>query len=160
MREQSVEGGGRMAKGKIVRADAGTLTAWAGLSYLMYKDQHSYNEMMQECEHYLRDGSVTGLLYELGGEHVGFVNLSIRQDFADETVRPPMGFIETIFVVEEYRRYGYARELIRAAEEFAAENGCRQLSSDTLIENTASQRFHESCGFKEKGRVVFYVKEI
>jgi len=149
-----------MPKGTIVRADSTTLTAWAGLSYLMYKDNHSYSDMLHECEHYLRKGDLAGFLYLFEGDYVGFVNVSIRQDFADETVRPPMGFIETIFVREDCRRYGFARELIRAAEEYAAVNGCKQLSSDTLVDNYASQRFHENCGFREKGRVVFYVKDI
>jgi aminoglycoside 6'-N-acetyltransferase I len=126
----------------------------------MYKDQHSYSDMLHECENYLRKGDVAGFLYMFEGDCVGFVNVSIRQDFADETVRPPMGFIETIFVREDHRRYGFAKELIRTAEEYAALNGCRQLSSDTLIDNVASQRFHENCGFREKGRVIFYVKDI
>jgi aminoglycoside 6'-N-acetyltransferase I len=149
-----------MPKGKIVRADATTLPAWAGLSYLMYKDTHSYTDMVHECEHYLRGNTVTGFLYFFDDDYVGFINVSIRPDFADSSVRAPMGFIETIFVREDYRRYGFGSELVRAAEQHCAANGCRQLSSDSVIENLGSQRFHTACGFKEKGRAVFYVKEI
>ena len=149
-----------MPKGTIVRADATTLPAWAGLSYLLYKDMHSYTDMVHECEYYLRGDTVAGFLYCLDGDYVGFVNVSIRPDFAEVGVRPPMGFIETIFVREDCRRFGFGRELIRAAEHHCAANGCRRLSSDTLLVNSAGQRFHEACGFREKGRVVFYVKEI
>jgi len=149
-----------MAKGTIIRADATTLPAWAGLSYLMYKDTHSYTDMVHECEHYLRGDTIVGFLYHFEEDYVGFVNVSVRPDYADITVRAPMGFIETIFVREDYRRYGFGRELIRAAEQHCAANGCRQISSDTVIDNIGSQRFHEACGFGVKGRVVFYVKDI
>ena len=149
-----------MPKGQIVRADSTTVTAWAGLSYLMYKDTHSYTDMMHECEYYLRDGTVAGFLYCWKDDYVGFVNVSVRPNFSDPAVRAPMGFIETIFVREDSRRNGFARELIRAAEDYCLQNGCRQLSSDSLIVNYVSHKFHESCGFREKGRVVFYVKEI
>jgi len=149
-----------MPKGVIIRADATTLPAWAGLSYLMYKDTHSYSDMVYECEYYLREGAVAGFLYYYNEDYVGFINVSVRPDYADAGARPPMGFIETVFVRGDCRRLGFARELIRAAEEYCAGLGCRRLSSDALIADAVSQAFHEGCGFREKGRVVFYVKDI
>jgi len=149
-----------MPRGTIVRADATTLPAWAGLSYLMYKDTHSYTDMVHECEHYLRGGAVAGFLYVYQEDYVGFVNVSVRPDTAGSDAKPPIGFIETIFVREDCRRFGFGRELVRAAEQHCAANGCRRLSSDTVIDNVGSQKFHEACGFGEKGRAVFYEKEI
>jgi aminoglycoside 6'-N-acetyltransferase I len=149
-----------MPKGNIIRADATTLPAWAGLSYLMYKDTHSYTDMVRECEHFLQTGAVTGFLYCFQDDYVGFVNVSLRPDTTGAGAKPPAGFVETIFVREDHRRYGFGRELICAAEQYCAANGCRQLSSDTVADNIGSQKFHEACGFGVKGRVIFYAKDI
>ena len=60
----------------------------------------------------------------------------------------------------DWRRRGAARLLCRAVEAWAREQGCRQLASDTEIDNRTGQAMHQALGFAESERVVCYHKRI
>jgi aminoglycoside 6'-N-acetyltransferase I len=51
---------------------------------------------------------------------------------------------------------GIGRKLLRAAEEWARQQGCIEMASDALLENELSQRVHEALGFEEVDRCVRY----
>lgn len=62
-----------------------------------------------------------------------------------------MGYLEGIFVREDCRRQGYARELLAACQAWAAAQGCREFASDCELTNQESYRFHLATGFGEAG---------
>ena len=70
------------------------------------------------------------------------------------------GVLEGIYTVEGARRRGWAARLIAQVQEWAKQQGCSELASDTDIANLDSQRLHAALGFAETELVVFYRKTL
>jgi aminoglycoside 6'-N-acetyltransferase I len=107
-------------------------------------------------------GSPDHALYisEEDNEVIGFIELSLRNDYVEGTFTSPVAYIEAIFVKEQYRKQRVGIALVQQAEEWARKKGCSELASDTEISNIASQNFHRQCGFEEANRIVAFVKTI
>ena len=58
------------------------------------------------------------------------------------------------------RRRGVGTALIRAAEEWARQQGYREFASDARLDNTTSQLAHGALGFIEIERAVLYRKHL
>jgi aminoglycoside 6'-N-acetyltransferase I len=98
------------------------------------------------------------MAYDDAQQPVGLVEASIRIDYVNGTESSPVAFLEGIYVTPSRRRRGFARKLVSAIVEWALANGCREIASDAALENEASHRFHESLGFCETERVVYFRK--
>ena len=83
-----------------------------------------------------------------------------RRDYVEGTQTSPVGYLEGIYVREQYRGRGQARALLRACEDWAAERGCGEFASDCQLENTDSIAFHLGAGFAEANRIVCFVKPL
>jgi len=60
----------------------------------------------------------------------------------------------------ENRRDGVAKALLAHLESVARSAGHREFGSDVLLDNQSSIEMHESLGFEETERVVYFRKEI
>lgn len=100
------------------------------------------------------------MIYDAEHRPVGFIEGSIRSDYVNGTESSPVGFVEGVYVVPEWRRRGVARQLFAAIADWAKARGCRELASDALIDNEASQRAHLALGFRETDRVVYFTKRL
>jgi aminoglycoside 6'-N-acetyltransferase I len=100
------------------------------------------------------------MVYDENRQPVGFIEGSIRGDYVNGTESSPVGFVEGVFVVPAWRRRGIARQLYAAIADWARARGCRELASDALLENEASQRAHRALGFRETERVVYFTREL
>ena len=91
---------------------------------------------------------------------VGFLEVRLRShaDSCDESW--PVGYVEGWFVAEQFRRRGIGAALLRAAEDWARRQGCREMASDAEIENVGSQRAHQALGFVVSGRSVNFRKKL
>lgn len=58
---------------------------------------------------------------------------------------------------ENYRKKGYARELVEDCEKWARKK-CKEFASDCLLENTDSLKFHLAIGFIEVNRIICFKK--
>ena len=94
------------------------------------------------------------------GMPLGFVEASKRVDYVNGTNTSPVAFIEGLYVAAESRRRGVARALIDSVSQWAAREGCRELASDSLIDNTAAHAAHCALGFAETERVVYFCKAL
>lgn len=94
------------------------------------------------------------------GAVIGFVEVDLRSHANGCDPVQPVGFIEGWFVVEAHRRHGVGRRLIAAAEDWARARGCREMASDTQVENESSQRAHQALGYAVVDRCVNYRKEL
>lgn len=144
---------------KIVQADPSTLGEWVRLASRLFTG-HAVGELEEEYAEFLATGKEVGFLCLKDGQAVGFMNVSVRQDYVNGTDGSPVAFLEAIYVLPEFRRRGVARQLIARAEEFARDKGLAQLASDCLEDNTLSQAFHQNSGFREMERVIYFVKDI
>jgi aminoglycoside 6'-N-acetyltransferase I len=100
------------------------------------------------------------IVADVGGDAIGFIEVGLRShaDGCDPT--RPVGFIEGWYVAAEHRGHGFGRALMRAAEQWARDEGCHELASDTWLDNEPSQRAHEALGFEAIDRCVNYRKPL
>ena len=143
----------------IVQANSNTLKEWTDLAVLLFPDS-SFDEELNFHKSILESENEIGLLYQTDGQYVGFMHLSIRNDYVNGTDTSPVLYVEALYVLPEYRAQGIGKEFIKYAEEYAKQRGITQLASDCFIDNTLSENFHKSCGFIEKERVICFVKDV
>ena len=92
------------------------------------------------------------------GRPAGFAEAGLRHDYVNGTESSPVAFLEGIYVAPAFRRTGVARQLVKAVEHWARQQGCNELASDTGITNIPSQKLHGALGFTETQRVVYFRK--
>lgn len=91
---------------------------------------------------------------------VGFVNLSVRNDYVEGATTKAVGYVEGIYVCELNRRNQVAYKLINEGISFFKSLGIKELGSDTEIENEMSQIFHKAIGFHEVSTIKHYIMRI
>ena len=121
---------------------------------------HSPDELREEFEALAEDGDAVCFLKYAGDRPVGFAQCQLRHDYVEGTGSSPVGYLEGIFVLEAYRRCGYAKELLLRCEAWAREQGCSEFASDCELENSDSLRFHLSLGFEEANRIICFRKTL
>jgi aminoglycoside 6'-N-acetyltransferase I len=94
------------------------------------------------------------------GAIVGFIEAGLRSCADGCDMSRPVGYVEGWYVAENYRRTGIGLALLRAAEDWAREQGCTEMASDALLENILSQDAHRAAGFTEVDRAVKYRKTL
>lgn len=94
------------------------------------------------------------------GTLVGFLEVGLRSHADGCDTGQPVGFIEGWFVSAPLRHSGIGTQLMRAAEKWARAQGCLEMASDALIDNTESQRAHEALGFEVVDRCVHFRKSL
>ena len=68
--------------------------------------------------------------------------------------------MEGIFVEEEHRGKGYAKELLSECQKWAKEKGCLEFASDCELDNVTSLNFHIAMGFEEANRIICFTKRL
>ena len=91
---------------------------------------------------------------------VGFAQCQLRRDYVEGTSTSPVGYLEGVFIREEYRHNGYGRELLASCEKWAMEKNCTEFASDCEIDNDVSRQFHLASGFEEANRIICFKKHI
>ena len=99
-------------------------------------------------------------LARAGERHIGFAQCALRHDYVEGTSTSPVGYLEGIYVLEEYRREGVAVGLLTACENWARQSGCKEFASDCELDNTLSLRFHLAVGFEEANRIICFAKKL
>lgn len=94
------------------------------------------------------------------GVLTGFLDVGMRSHADGCDPAQAVGYIEGWFVHEAFRNGGIGKGLMRAAEDWAREHGCREMASDTWIDNQESQRAHEALGFEVVDRCVNFRKAL
>ena len=153
-----------MASGRIRTAVAGDGDALARMRAELWPDspvEEHARELRMILAGQAGAASVLVLVWETnGGTLAGFAETRLRShaDGCDES--RPVGYLEGWFVKEEHRRQGIGAALLRAVEDWARGQGCKEMASDAEIANEVSQRVHEALGFQAGSRVVTYRKSL
>ena len=143
----------------IKKAGNNDLEALAKLAILMWQN-HSITELINEFSEIIQNGkSVFFLKYEYDVP-VGFAQCQLRNDYVEGTKTSPVGYLEGIFVKEQCRHKGYAKELLVECEAWAKENGCSEFASDCEINNIDSFHFHQAMNFVEANRIICFTKAL
>jgi aminoglycoside 6'-N-acetyltransferase I len=90
----------------------------------------------------------------------GFLQVGLRSHADGCDPSQPVGFVEGWFVYENFRNQGMGKALMRAAENWARDHGCKEMASDTWIDRANSQKAHEALGFEIVDRCIKFRKEL
>ena len=92
-------------------------------------ESNTVEELTQEiCDISKENGTI--FLAMVDGCAVGFAQCGLRRDYVEGTDSSPVGYLEGIFVKEEYRKRGLARDMLVACQKWAKEQGCAEFASD------------------------------
>lgn len=94
------------------------------------------------------------------GSPTGFVEVGLRSHADGCDTAHPVGFVEGWFVQENFRRQGIGQALLQAAEDWARQQGCTEIASDTWIDDDRSQHAHQALGFEVVDRCVHFRKPL
>jgi aminoglycoside 6'-N-acetyltransferase I len=133
---------------------------WTALRCLLWPDASN----SADVGHYFqRSNSLDGITFVAEspeGALCGFAELSIRREYVEGATTTPVAYLEGLFILPSFRQQGIARQLIRASERWAKEQGCLEIASDTELSNEASISVHLACGFTEVERAVAFIKRL
>ena len=123
-------------------------------------DSHTVDELETELVETLNDEQSVFFIKYINDLPAGFAQCGLRTDYVEGTESSPVGYLEGIFVKEEYRKNGYAKELLSACEIWAKQNECSEFASDCELDNIGSLEFHIAMGFDEANRIICFKKKL
>ena len=141
------------------KAEIIDLPMLAELACKLWPD-HTVEEMQLEFAETIAKSDAAFFLACTKETAVGFAQCQLRYDYVEGTDSSPVGYLEGIYVADEYRKQGFARELLAACEDWAKEKGCAEFASDCELSNTQSLQFHLNVGFEEANRIICFTKKI
>ena len=143
----------------IQKAEIKDLPVIAELACQLWPD-HTVEEMRSEFAETLTKSDAAFFLAYAEETAIGFAQCQLRHDYVEGTDFSPVGYLEGIYVAEEYRKHGIARELLSACESWAKEKGCTEFASDCELDNVQSLQFHLNVGFEEANRIICFTKKL
>lgn len=121
---------------------------------------HAPEERIEEFSDLISGNDSAVFLAFSGEQPVGFAQCQLRHDYVEGTDSSPVGYLEGIYVLPEYRNQGIARNLVRACEDWAVSVGCTEFASDCELTNETSLAFHLKLGFIEANRIICFTKKL
>ncbi len=139
-----------------------TITDCKTLATLAVKmwNSHTIEELTQTFADIVNNTHAICFIKYFKDRPIGFAQCSLRHDYVEGTNSSPVGYLEGIFVEEDFRGKGYASELLKACEIWAKDMGCKEFASDCELQNIQSLSFHLSTGFEEANRIICFKKDI
>ncbi|KAB8135726.1 GNAT family N-acetyltransferase [Gracilibacillus oryzae] len=131
----------------------------AFLASLLWPGQ-SLEEFVQEMKDFIENADSAIFLVYSEREAIGFAHCELRNDYVEGTNSSPVGYLEGIYVKENYRQQGIARRLVQACENWAKGKGCQEFASDCELNNKDSLGMHLKLGFEEANRIICFKKKI
>lgn len=141
---------------KAVKED---ITCVAEMASIMWEDA-SLEELKTEFEKTVEKTDCVVYIYYFDDVPIGFAQCGLRHDYVEGTNSTPVGYLEGLFIREEYRKMGYAKQLLDKCEKWAKEKGCSEFASDCELKNDVSFNFHMNVGFMETNRIICFKKKI
>lgn len=121
---------------------------------------HTLNELRLDFAEIVNNKDAVCFIKYAENEPIGFAQCQLRYDYVEGTQTSPVGYLEGLFIQEEFRRNGFAKELLKECEKWAQENGCSEFASDCELDNINSLQFHLAMDFGEVNRVICFRKDI
>ena len=143
----------------IRKAESKDLPILAELACQLWPD-HTVEEMLAEFAEIIAKPDAAFFLAYADEAAIGFAQCQLRHDYVEGTDSSPVGYLEGIYVTEEYRKHGIARELLAACETWVKSKGCTEFASDCELNNVQSLQFHLNVGFEEANRIICFTKKL
>lgn len=142
---------------KILEATQKDSHVLAKMATKIWENQNE-DELEEEFKEILQSDQETCFIAFVKDMPVGFANVSLRFDYVEGTESSPVGYLEGIFVEENYRKQNIAKNLVKSCEDWAKKIGCTEFASDCLLDNIQSLKFHLAIGFIEVNRIICFKK--
>ena len=123
-------------------------------------DSHTETELEREFSKIINSKTAVCFIKYFENIPIGFAQCGLRNDYVEGAKSSPVGYLEGMFIAEQYRNKGYAKELLIACEKWAKEKGCNEFASDCELNNVNSLKFHLAMGFDEANRIICFKKDI
>lgn len=143
----------------IKNAEKKDTSVLAHMAVKMWQDS-SVLELEEEFKEIIHNDNAVIFIKIVDEKPIGFAQCQLRFDYVEGTQSSPVGYLEGIFILEEYRHKGYAKELLMACEQWAKEKNCSEFASDCELDNHNSYKFHTAVGFTEANRIICFKKHI
>jgi len=131
----------------------------ANLALLLWPG-HTLEKFVQEMNDLIVQPDSKIFIAYHDNEAIGFAQCQLRHDYVEGTSSSPVGYLEGLFVKEEFRKQGFARKLIHACEKWSRDKECREFASDCELDNEESFEMHKKLGFIETNRIICFKKEL
>lgn len=143
----------------IRKAQIQDAEAIAGLAVQMWGG-HDLHDLANEFRELISSEGSACFIKCVDEKPVAFAQVQLRHDYVEGTASSPVGYLEGIFVSDQYRRNGYAAELLSECDNWAREKGCTEFARDCELDNADSLRFHLAAGFEETNRIICFKKDL
>lgn len=143
----------------IKKADINNIDIVVELALELWPDNDEM-ELKREMEKII-EGKISAIfLYNIDNEYVGFSQVGLRMDYVEGTSSSPVGYLEGIYVRENYRKNKIGTELLKAGEQWAKEKNMMEFASDCEMDNIDSYNFHMKLGFIEANKIICFKKDL
>ena len=142
----------------IIQAEKADVSAVSALAAQLFSS--SAEELIEEFSQLLDSEECAVFLLHINDKPAGFAQCQLRHDYVEGAHTSPVGYLEGIYVLPEYRSQGHAHELLAHCEQWARSQGCTEFASDCELDNTGSLAFHLKMGFTEANRVICFTKKL
>lgn len=132
---------------------------WVRLMHELWPN-HTLESLKAEANAITQSDHQTAFLVNYDHKYLGFINVSLRRDHVPGAACTPVGYIEGIYIKPKLRHRGMAKKLVEHASHWFLVNGCKEMASDSEIDNVVSQGWHEAMGFSKVSVLVHYSKKI
>lgn len=131
----------------------------AELAHMMWLDS-DIEDLTEEFDKLIESDEAVIFVAVKKEQIIGFAQCQLRNDYVEGTDSSPVGYLEGIFVKEEFRNQGYAKYLLKKCEKWSKEKGCDEFASDCEFTNDTSLKFHLKVGFEEANRIICFTKKL
>ena len=147
---------------EIVEATEEHVTEWSELRALLWPEESPSEHREEIRRMFLADQSdrIAMIAITAEGDLAGFAEAGLRREYVEGCLTSPVVYLEGIFIAGAKRNRGLGRQLVDKVQEWGLAQGCKEFASDAMLENVASQSFHQAIGFEEAGRIVAFRKSI
>ena len=143
----------------IRKVTAEDKTEWLRMRQLLW-DEVDLQSLDREMDQLLADPtSPVFVVQRPDGKLGGFLEAGTRK-YADGCDSSPVGYIEGWYIDEDLRGKGVGGVLVHEAEDWAREQGCMEMGSDTWLDNDVSIKAHLALGYEEVERLIHFVKTL
>ncbi len=120
----------------------------------------TFDEELESCKTILNSSNEICYLIKEKAIYIAFIHLTLRFDYVEGADGPPVAYIEGLFVKDNWRHMGIGKKLTGLGMEWGRQKGCRQMASDTELDNVRSIAFHRQMGFLEANRIVCFIRDL